>query len=64
MRNFFEKASRFIRQVWSELRRVVWPTRRQTMVFTGIVLVSVAAVAVLIWVVDSILARILGLIIG
>lgn len=64
MREFLGRVSRFLRQVWSELRRVVWPTRRQTMVFTGIVLFAVATVAIIIWVVDAVLARILGLVIG
>lgn len=52
---------RYLREVRAELRRVVWPDRRQTMVYTGVVLVSVVAVALLIWVVDAVLSEALKL---
>lgn len=64
MRKFVERAVRFFRQVWSELRRVVWPTRRQAIVFTGIVVATVTVIAAIIWLVDSIVGSILGLVIG
>lgn len=64
VRNRLERVVRFVSQVWSELRRVVWPTRRQTVVFTGVVVVSVALVATMIWVADAILSQLLGLVFG
>ncbi|MGH3752085.1 MAG: preprotein translocase subunit SecE [Pseudonocardiaceae bacterium] len=33
---------RFLREVVSELRKVIWPTRRELVVYTGVVLVFVA----------------------
>jgi len=54
---------RFLREVRAELRKVIWPDRRQTVVFTAVVLVSVAAVAVLIWIVDTAFSQVLRLII-
>jgi len=53
---------RYLREVRVELRKVVWPDRRQTIVYTGVVVVSVVLVAALIWVVDTILSGILSFI--
>ena len=63
MRNLLSRMGRFLRQVWSELRKVVWPTRRQAVVFTGVVFLSVAMVALMIWIVDSIVTKVLSLVI-
>lgn len=62
--NFFQRTARFFRQVWSELRKVVWPTRRQTVIFTGVVFVSVALVAAMTWLIDGILNALLSLVIN
>ncbi|MEL1135393.1 preprotein translocase subunit SecE [Desulfitobacterium sp. THU1] len=48
-----EKSSEYFRGVWSELKKVHWPDRKQLLTYTGVVLVAVAFVAVLLWVVDS-----------
>lgn len=58
----FQRAARFFRQVWSELRKVVWPTRRQAAVFTGVVLLSVAVVAAMTWLIDGVLNTLLSLV--
>nr|MBO2507146.1 preprotein translocase subunit SecE [Bacillota bacterium] len=60
---FFQRIGRFLRQVWSELRKVVWPTRRQTAIFTGVVFLSVVVVAVLTWAFDTIFSALLSLVI-
>ena len=45
----------FLREAHLEVRKVVWPTRQETVQMSGIVLVMVVLVAVIIWVLDSIL---------
>jgi preprotein translocase subunit SecE len=60
IRESFDRAGKFLREVRAELRKVIWPTRRETMVFTAVVVVSVAIVAAVIWVFDSILSFGLG----
>jgi preprotein translocase subunit SecE len=55
------RISRYFREVRTELRKVVWPDRRQTVIYTGVVLISVVLVAMLIWVVDALLSQILSL---
>lgn len=42
----------FMVGVWYELKKVHWPNRRQLLAYTGVVLVSVAFVAILIWIFD------------
>jgi len=54
----------FVNGVKVELKKVHWPTRRETMVYTGVVLSTVAVVSILIWVLDSILSKGLSLILG
>ena len=40
--NIFERAARFYRQVVAELRKVVWPSRKQLTTYTAVVLVFVS----------------------
>jgi len=54
-----EKTAEYFRGVWGELKKVHWPTRQQLLTYTGVVFVSVAIVAFLIWIVDSGLTAIL-----
>ncbi|MFP4200960.1 MAG: preprotein translocase subunit SecE [Bacillota bacterium] len=49
----FRRIGKFLRDVRAELRKVVWPGRRQTTVYTAVVLVSVGIVAGIIWVADT-----------
>ncbi len=58
-----ERINRFVRDVRAEMRKVVWPDRRQTTAFTIVVLASTAFIALLIWGFDSVLNLLLGLII-
>ncbi|MBO8136899.1 MAG: preprotein translocase subunit SecE [Desulfotomaculum sp.] len=60
----FQVVKDFFSGVKTELKKVHWPTRRETMVYTGVVLTAVTLVAVIIWILDSILSRGLALIIG
>lgn len=48
-RNLFK----FFREVQMELKRVIWPNRRQTIVYTAVVLAAVAFVTVILYVVDT-----------
>ncbi|MEW6622228.1 MAG: preprotein translocase subunit SecE [Bacillota bacterium] len=59
-----EKITRFLKGVWSELKKVHWPTKKEIITYTSVVLAAVFIVAVMIWIVDSIFSFILGKIIG
>lgn len=45
----------FVKESRTEVRKVVWPTRTETIQTTGIVLVMVTVVALFIWLLDTIL---------
>ena len=49
----------FVRESRTEVRKVVWPTRRETLQTTGLVIAMVAVVAVILWTVDSILGAVM-----
>ena len=54
----------FIQQVRQETAKVVWPTRRETMVTTMMVLIMSAFAAVFFFIVDRILGLGIGLVLG
>ena len=49
----------FVRESRTEVRKVVWPTRRETLQTTGLVIAMVAVVAIILWALDSVLAAIM-----
>ncbi|MDI6880496.1 MAG: preprotein translocase subunit SecE [Desulfitobacteriaceae bacterium] len=54
------KLTEYFRGVWTELKKVHWPNRQQLFTYTGVVLISVAIVAFLLWIVDSGLGLVLA----
>jgi preprotein translocase subunit SecE len=52
---------RFFREVRAELAKVIWPSRQQTLVYTGVVIVSVVVIAAIISVADAVLGEGMGL---
>lgn len=52
----------FFKGVASELKKVVWPTRDELANYTGVVFIAVAFVCALIWICDTVFARIFNLI--
>lgn len=47
----------FYRQVIAELRKVIWPTRRELITYTTVVIVFVTVVATIVAVLDLIFAK-------
>ncbi len=58
----FGKANQFLSNVKGELEKVTWPTRKDTNGSTLVVIGLVMAVAVFLWVVDSVLSALIRLI--
>jgi preprotein translocase subunit SecE len=54
----------FIQQVRSEAAKVVWPTRRETLITTGLVMLMVVFASVFFLVVDEALRVIVSLALG
>jgi len=61
----FHELTKFLREVRSEMRKVVWPTRQQTVNYTLVVVVAVVLVAGLISITDAafgaVIRRVLGI---
>jgi preprotein translocase subunit SecE len=57
--------TKFFREVRQEVSKVTWPTRKETMVSTAMVLLLVMVAALFFWIVDSLISfavqNILGL---
>ena len=60
MTNPFE----FIQQVRAEAAKVIWPTRRETLITTGLVLLLVVFTSLFFLVVDEVLRTIVSLVLG
>jgi preprotein translocase subunit SecE len=43
----------FVKETRIELRKVVWPSREETVKTTGIVVIAVIVVAIFLWIVDA-----------
>lgn len=54
----------FIKGARSELRKVVWPTRQETVQTTVIVVIMVIIAALLLWAIDSLFMWLVGWLVG
>lgn len=54
----------FFRGVGQELKKVHWPTRREVAIYTGVVLVVVAFIAVILMVADLVLGQVMNRVLG
>ena len=50
--NVFARFARFMREVVAELRKVIWPTRRELITYTWVVIVFVAIIATIVGIFD------------
>lgn len=60
----WQTVRQYLREVVSELRKVVWPSRKETLGTTAVVLVIVAFSGVFLGLVDAVLSRLVRLLIG
>jgi len=56
--NIFQRAGRFYRQVVAELRKVVWPSRKQLTTYTAVVLVFVSFIIAVVSLFDLVLTKV------
>ncbi len=55
----FEKIQEFLREVKIELKKVTWPSRKETLASTAVVLITVIISAYFLGLVDFILSKII-----
>ena len=52
------KIVKFLREVVAEMKKVSWSTRRERATYTGVVGIAIVVVCALIWICDTIFARV------
>ena len=57
-------ATEFVQQVRQEMSRVTWPTRKETLVTTGMVFVMVVIASLFFLLSDTIIRWVVGLVLG
>ena len=62
MKNF--KAARFFKEVRQEGNKIVWPTRKETLITTAMVFVMVIIFSIFFLLVDNIISWLIKLILG
>jgi len=60
--NIFVRMVRFVQSAWTELKKVHWPTREQLLTYSAVVLVIVVVLTVAVWLFDSLISFLIGLI--
>ncbi|MFQ5913407.1 MAG: preprotein translocase subunit SecE [Nitrospinota bacterium] len=60
---WYRQSTDFLRDVRSELRKVTWPTRKETIASTSVVIIAVFLIAIYLGLVDLGLSKLVGQII-
>lgn len=55
---------KYLEQVRQEFRKVIWPTRRETLITTILVMIVVAFLGLFFFIVDAVLANLIQLILA
>ena len=59
IKEFWQQAKQFFREVRVELKKVTWPSRKETIAYTSVVLITVVLVAFFLGLVDLGLSRLI-----
>jgi preprotein translocase subunit SecE len=59
-----QKIIQFLNEAKAELKKVTWPSTRQTLASTSVVIIIVFIVAIYLGIIDYILAKVVKLILG
>ena len=62
MAGVLKRSTQFFRDVFSELKKVKWPTRRELVSYTAMVLITVVILAIFFGLIDMGVSKILDLI--
>jgi preprotein translocase subunit SecE len=64
IKRIFQKVMQFFSEAKTELKKVTWPSRKQTLASTSVVIIIVLIVAIYLGIVDYVLAKLMKLILG
>jgi preprotein translocase subunit SecE len=59
-----QKVTQFLKEAKVELKKVVWPSRKQTMASTAVVIIIVFIVSIYLGIIDFALAKLVKFILG
>ncbi|TMW70012.1 preprotein translocase subunit SecE [Alteribacter natronophilus] len=59
-----KKPVKFLKEVSTEMKRVSWPNRKELVRYTGVVIATVAFIAVFFFIVDSGISQLINLILN
>ena len=62
-KGIFARAKDYFKGVFSEMKKVAWPTVKETYKYTLVVIIVCAAFAILFWLLDTLFLWLLGLIV-
>lgn len=60
----FARLKKWLRELKSELKKVQWPTTKQTLNNVGVVIVCVIIVGIFIWIFDSVASGVVDALLG
>lgn len=61
---FFSGVAKYLREVKAEVKKVIWPNRKQIVNNTAVVILSIIVVGIVIWVLDVLFGGAVGLLIN
>ncbi len=64
MKKFFSKIFKFFRDLKAEIKKVVWPTKKQLFNNTLIVIIAILVIGAGIWILDALFSWGFGAIMG
>jgi len=64
IKRIFQKVSQFLSEAKTELKKVAWPSPKQTLASTSVVIIIVFIVAIYLGIVDYVLAKLVKYILG
>ena len=64
IKEFWQRAKQFFREVRVELKKVTWPSRKETIASTSVVLITVVLVSFFLGIVDLGLSRLIKIFLG
>ena len=54
----------FLRDTKNELKKVIWPTRKELSAYTVVVIIATLFVALALWIIDGVFAQLFRLLMG
>lgn len=64
VKEYWDRSVQFVKEAWIELKKVTWPSQKETLGATAVVLILVILVSAYLGMVDMLLTRLMKIIIG